>query len=435
MGIQFARHRMRQRGCCCRHQQTLDPWASDSSSAYNSSHLRSLRHRNQGSLGVDGRECHCGRCVETWFQKARWPRLQGSSRRPPSSPFRTNSNVYLTPAANELLHNSLSPATHKAYESVWRSYESFCSRRYHPAFPATIVSVTGWLASLAPLIRPTTLKGYASILRSYHAHNGLHTGVFNDPRIDLIIKGARRLYGKRERRLRLPLTEDILLQLLPFIPYDLDGLNICAAICVGFAAFLRSGEFTWDSWNSATSPRIHLARQHFKFTASGLTVTLPSSKTAIATKVDIYLTPSTSPLCPVSAVRRLISQYPAPPNSPAFSRFFGFPFTKLYFISKIHEYLLRAGILTAGFSCHSLQKGAAISANAKGLSKDEIKSLRRWKSDAVDLYINVALQITLASNLTALNSSLLLVSGPSSPASWPRSPLSHSLPPSPSSNI
>jgi hypothetical protein len=216
----------------------------------------------------------------------------------------------------------------------------------------------------------------------------LPTHVFEDPRIDLIIKDARRLYGEGERRLPLPLTEDILLKLLPFIPYDFDGINIRTAICLGFAAFLQSGEFTWDSWDPTTSPQLHLARQHLKFTASGLIVTLTSSKTAVATNVDIYLAPSTSPLCPVSAVRRLVSQCPAPPNSTAFARSFRGPFTKLYFIRKVHEYLLRAGIPTAGFSGHSLQKGAAVSANGKGLSKDEIKSLGRWKSDAVDLYIN-----------------------------------------------
>jgi len=73
--------------------------------------------------------------------------------------------------------------------------------------------------------------------------------------------------------------------------------------------------------------------------------------------------------------------------------------------------------------------GAAVSAYAKGLSKDEIKSLGRWKSDAVDVYINELPPATLASNLTALNSRLLSVSGPSSPSSRPLP--SRSLPPSP----
>jgi len=95
-------------------------------------------------------------------------------------------------------------------------------------------------------------------------------------------------------------------------------------------------------------------------------------------------------------------------------------FKKLYFISKVHKYLLRAGIPTASFSGHSLRKGAAVLAKGKGLSKDEIKSLGRGKSNAVDLYINDVSQPTLASNLTALNSRLLSVSGPPSPSSCSR---------------
>ena len=114
-----------------------------------------------------------------------------------------------------------------------------------------------------------------------------------------------------------------------------------------------------------------------------------------------------------------------------FSHSVGCPFTKPYFISKVYEYLLRAGIPTAGFSGHSLQTGAAVSATAKGLSKDEIKFFSRWKSDAVNLYINDIFQSALASHLMALNSRLLLVSSLSSPASQPRPPLSHFLPLSP----
>ena len=187
-----------------------------------------------------------------------------------------------------------------------------------------------WLTSFAPSVHPTLLKGYTSILHAYHTHNSLHSGVFEDPQIDLIIKGAQRLYGEGEHRLRLPLIEDTLLKLL-FITYDFNGINIWAAICLGFAAFLHSSEFTWDSWDPSISPRLYLARQHFKFMDSSLSITRPSSKTAVATNVDIYLIPSTSLLCPVSAICRLISQCPTPPNSSAFSHSLGGSFIKPYF--------------------------------------------------------------------------------------------------------
>ena len=97
---------------------------------------------------------------------------------------------------------------------------------------------------------------------------------------------------------------------------------------------------------------------------------------------------------------------PATPNSPLFNRTYG-AFSKPYFINKVKEYLLRAGIPTQGFSGHSLRKGAAISAVTKGLSRDEIKLLGRWKSDAVDIYINDLPQATRSANLLDLNSRFL----------------------------
>ena len=63
-------------------------------------------------------------------------------------------------------------------------------------------------------------------------------------------------------------------------------------------------------------------------------------------------------------------------------------FSKFYFITQIHELLLQAGIPAQGFSGHSIHKGAAVSASARGISKDDIKLMGRWKSDAVLTYSN-----------------------------------------------
>src|SRR5436190_12048808 len=70
---------------------------------------------------------------------------------------------------------------------------------------------------------------------------------------------------------------------------------------------------------------------------------------------------------------------------PLFTRIFG-PFSKEYLIKSIRKALLNAGINPNGFSGHSLRRGAAISADAAQIPRDEIKILGRWKSDTVDLY-------------------------------------------------
>ena len=76
------------------------------------------------------------------------------------------------------------------------------------------------------------------MIRFSHLEKGLPTSVFEDPRINLVIRGGRRLYGDGIRKLRLPLTAPILLRIINEIWEDEDGVNVKAALCVAFAAFL-----------------------------------------------------------------------------------------------------------------------------------------------------------------------------------------------------
>jgi hypothetical protein len=73
----------------------------------------------------------------------------------------------------------------------------------------------------------------------------------------------------------------------------------------------------------------------------------------------------------------------------------------------MHLLLLNAGIPTFGYSGHSLRKGAAVTADRKGISRHHIKLLGRWKSDAVDVYINERKQMEQIHRLLFLNAQLL----------------------------
>jgi hypothetical protein len=240
-----------------------------------------------------------------------------------------------------------------------------------------------------------------------HVERGFDTSVFNDPRIELVLRGGKRVYGEGEKRLRLPLTAPILRRIVAEIKHDdFDSVNLKTALCVAFAAFLRSGEFTWDSWDSSSS-QFHLSRRHVTINRdNSATVILPASKTDPFRKgVAIQLAPSQSSICPVRALRHLLDRFPRDPSHPLFSRTLG-PFSRQYIVDKVKELLPRAGISTLGFSGHSLRKGAAVSAAANGMSKDEIKLLGRWKSDAVDVYINEINEQDKTRQLLTLNSKL-----------------------------
>ena len=229
-----------------------------------------------------------------------------------------------------------------------------------------------------------------------------------DPRLDLIIRGGKRIYGEGAKAIRYPITYDILLRMVNEIRDDEEGVNVKAALCVGFAAFLRSGEFTWNTWSS-DSHCFLLSRGHVAFHSSSVTLTLPSSKTdQFRVGAEIYLAYSPhSSLCPVTALRSLFTRHPKPPQSPLFTRPFGHSFSKPFLVLKMRELLLNAGISTMGYSGHSLRKGAAVTADRNGISKHDIKLLGRWKSDAVDVYINECQKPDHIQKILRLNSQLL----------------------------
>jgi len=229
-----------------------------------------------------------------------------------------------------------------------------------------------------------------------------------DPRLDLIIRGAKRIYGEGAKAIRYPITSDILLHMVNEIRNTEEGINIKAALCVGFAAFLRSGEFTWNTW----LPDSHcflLSRNHVAFHSTSITLTLPTSKTdqfRVGTEIYLAYSPRSS-LCPVTALRTLFTRYPKPPQSPLFTRPHGQSFSKQFFVLKMRELFLDAGISTIGYSGHSLRKGAAVTADRNGISKQDIKLLGRWRSDAVDVYINECQKPDYIQKILLLNSHLL----------------------------
>ena len=205
--------------------------------------------------------------------------------------------------------------------------------------------------------KPATEKHYVSALRSFHLESVLSITVFDNPRIDLVIRGGKRVYGEGVKRLRFPLTASILLRMVNEIRLDEEGINVKSALCVAFAGFLRSGEFTWDTW-SEQHHASHLSRKYVSFATDSITLTLSMSKTDLFCKgINIHLASSQSPLCPVTALTQLFNTFPCSPLQPLFTRSHGQPFTKQFFVAKIRQLLLQAGIPTAGFSALELRCG------------------------------------------------------------------------------
>jgi len=98
--------------------------------------------------------------------------------------------------------------------------------------------------------KPDTARSYISSIHSIPKEIGIPSSALNNPRIALVIRGGQRIYGQGAKKIRLPLTASILLRILPQLHRTEQDVNVKAALCVAFAAFLRCGEFTWDTWSS-----------------------------------------------------------------------------------------------------------------------------------------------------------------------------------------
>ena len=253
--------------------------------------------------------------------------------------------------------------------------------------PATFEVLANYIAEEVEKNKIETVKAYITALRSHHINNGKPTAAFDDPRLARIFKGALRIQGIKPIRERAEITKDVLTAIVATLRNDYNGLNLKAAFCTAFAAFLRPAEFTWEKWDPTSSPLTFVSRQSIQFTTQGILLHLPKSKTDQYRQGSIIpLSPSGDSTCPVNALQTLFQKHPEPSTAPLFSRALG-PFNKRWLTDNINISLLHAGYDPTTYSGHSFRRGAANSAVEAGISRDDIKKMGRWKSDAVDRYL------------------------------------------------
>jgi hypothetical protein len=245
------------------------------------------------------------------------------------------------------------------------------------------------------------MKSYITGLRSLHVDMGLPIdGIFDHPRLQRIIQGARRFHGEAGTRERLPITRDVLLKILQCLPRwrtDIMQANLYAAFCLAFAGFLRVGEFTWTQYSSnpLEFARWHLTWRSVDIQADRLLLTLPTSKTdPFRQGITLTIAPASDPACPLAALRNLqdlrvrIAGGQFDSLQPLFVRANNQPFSRDYVVRCLRLCLAHHGI-SGHYSGHSFRRGAATSARLAGLTDHEIQLLGRWRSDAYKRYIEV----------------------------------------------
>jgi len=244
------------------------------------------------------------------------------------------------------------------------------------------------------------MKLYLAGLKSYQLDLGIECRAFSDPRLERTIQGIKREHNEPECRNRTPLTRQHLLKIVSCLtPNHYKSAVICASFTLAFAGFLRVGEFTYKEADRDLGPsfgKFYLTKGSLRIHPSGvyMELTLPSSKTDPFRKgITLTIAASYDEACPVQAMKELIAMdNHRPKDAPLFcqGRFIQPAFTHEYVVRKLQELAIRAGLGQGSWNGHSFGRGAATWAAAVSISKNEIQTLGRWRSDAYTAYIDLS---------------------------------------------
>ena len=258
-------------------------------------------------------------------------------------------------------------------------------------------------------MKPDTASSYLSALRSYHVDRNLPSDAFDNPRLERIIKGGKKLYPSI-RKERHPITHDILEKIANFAvnhtgPDSLDELNLDVAFKVAWAGFLRMGEFTYSLLDlkkrSFQDTKLIRSDVSFSDTYQYATLRLKSSKTDInhsGVEIILAANPSSIGTCPVTALQNLVHCDPQSPQASLFKLCSNGTFARQTVLKHLEKHLLAKGIIPSQYSGYSFRRSAAQHASDHGMLDENIQQLGRWTSQAFQLYFK-----TSAMSLYSLN--------------------------------
>ena len=242
-------------------------------------------------------------------------------------------------------------------------------------------------------LSPSSIRLYLSSLRFLQISSGGQDPCLAEfPRLHYVIRAVKRQNPAYRRPSRLPITPAILRHLhavwsVP--PRSIDSYMLWAACCLGFFAFLRSGEFTCSSSSAYSSSMLSWGDIHVNSHSRPeyLVITLRHSKTDVFDSgVTLYVGATGDMLCPVAAVLAYLAMRPSSPG-PLFIFEDGRPLSRVHLVAAIRQGLASAGVDVSRFSGHSFRIGAATTAAQVGIPDSLIQTLGRWKSSAFLSYI------------------------------------------------
>ena len=293
--------------------------------------------------------------------------------------------------ANRLLEASLAKSSRITYNRGVKSFDEFRLKSgIECVWPSPMQHIIAFIAQLSLEGKASsTIDTYVSALSYMHKIEG-----WEDPTDNFIVKklreGSRRQNKHSDNR--RPITIAILQQLSSLLP------NLCSSsyethlfrtsFLLAFFGFLRVGEFTTASKKGEWANILLPSDVSFSKDKSLINLRIRSSKTdqrGEGATLQIG-TGHNQEVCPVKAMSKYLEMRPICEGL-LFIHFGGEPLTRYQFGCMLKKGIGAIGLSPGDFNTHSFRIGAATSAAVGGIPLDQIMSMGRWRSSAVNSYI------------------------------------------------
>ncbi len=268
------------------------------------------------------------------------------------------------------VENALSDNTRKAYRADLNHY-----RIWGGTVPASAEQIAAYLTAHAGVLSIATLQRRLVSITKAHTMQGYSDPVQSDL-VALTMRGIRRVHGKPQAQVSPILKEDLTV-MLSHIPDTVKGKRDRALLLLGFCGALRRSELA------------AVKVEDLEFTAQGIVLTLPRSKTdQTGQGRKIGIPRGRGRICPVMAVNEWIVQS----DAEAGALFRGVSKGGVIADEKLSDraiadiikhYARKAGLNPEKYSGHSLRSGLATSAAQHGISSWKIRQQTGHKSDVM----------------------------------------------------
>ena len=284
--------------------------------------------------------------------------------------------------------------TYKNLETQWKKYLEFCQEFDFVVMPADTETICLYAQFLSNSFKaPQSVKNYVNGVRVLHALNDHPVVAFKSFELKLTLKGIARVKAHTPHQ-AAPMTLEILLSISAVVGHSTLDVVTWAAILTAFFCMLRKSNLVPTSKNNF-DPKKQLRRKDILLNRDCALVDIHWSKTIQFAERALtipVLAIAGSPLCPVSALRKMRRVVNSEPDHPAFSLGGPRPLTYRECSLKLKNWLEQAGWDGSKFSMHSLRRGGATLAFQAKVPGELIKIQGDWASECYLRYLSIPLE-------------------------------------------